>query len=108
LKIRLEIDFIFKNEPVSAGVAMSELSNGTKKHTSTSRETIPLSFNSYIDRLLRIMDNLNTWFRLTFHSDRQGERRGFAVTFQPVRVGKCGGSFFVQEQAHIPKQINGK
>jgi hypothetical protein len=27
-----------------AGVAMSELSNGTKKHTSKSRETIPLSY----------------------------------------------------------------
>jgi hypothetical protein len=33
----------FLNEPVPAGVAMSELSIGTKKHTSKSRETIPLS-----------------------------------------------------------------
>jgi hypothetical protein len=37
-----EIDFLLKNEPIPAGVAMSELSNGTKKHTSKSRETIPL------------------------------------------------------------------
>jgi hypothetical protein len=42
-KIRHKIDFIFKNEPVPAGVAMSELNNGTKIHTSKSRETIPLS-----------------------------------------------------------------
>jgi hypothetical protein len=40
-KIRHEIDFK-KNKPVPEGVAMSELSNGTKKHTSKSRETIPL------------------------------------------------------------------
>jgi hypothetical protein len=32
-----------KNEPIQEGVAMSELSNGTKKHTSKSRETIPLN-----------------------------------------------------------------
>jgi hypothetical protein len=31
-----------KNQPVPEGVAMSDLSNGTKKHTSKSRETIPL------------------------------------------------------------------
>jgi hypothetical protein len=31
-----------KNIPVPSGLAMSELSNGTKKHTSKSRETIPL------------------------------------------------------------------
>jgi hypothetical protein len=31
-----------KNEPVPSGVAMSELSNGTKKHNSQSHETIPL------------------------------------------------------------------
>jgi hypothetical protein len=31
------------NEPVLEGVAMSELSNGTKNHTSKSRETIPLT-----------------------------------------------------------------
>jgi hypothetical protein len=30
---------------VPDGVAMSELSNGTKKHTSKSRETIPLNEN---------------------------------------------------------------
>jgi hypothetical protein len=41
-KIRHKIDFK-KNEPVPEGVAMSDLSNGTKKHTSKSRETIPLS-----------------------------------------------------------------
>jgi hypothetical protein len=29
-KIRHKIDFILKNEPVPSGVAMSELSNGTK------------------------------------------------------------------------------
>jgi hypothetical protein len=34
-----------KNEPVPSGVAMSELSNGIKKHTSKSHETIPLSNN---------------------------------------------------------------
>jgi hypothetical protein len=32
-----------KNDPAVEGVAMFELSNGTKKHTSKSRETIPLS-----------------------------------------------------------------
>jgi hypothetical protein len=32
-----------KNEPAPDGVAMSELSNSTKKHTSKSHETIPLS-----------------------------------------------------------------
>jgi hypothetical protein len=32
-----------KKEPAPDGVAMSELSNGTKKHTSKSRETIPLT-----------------------------------------------------------------
>jgi hypothetical protein len=31
-----------KNEPVPSGVALSELSNSTKKHTSKSHETIPL------------------------------------------------------------------
>jgi hypothetical protein len=41
-KIRQEIDFILKNEPVPSVVAMSELSNGTKKHNSKSHETIPL------------------------------------------------------------------
>jgi hypothetical protein len=40
-KILHEIGF-FLNEPVLAGVAMSELSNGFKKHTLKSRETIPL------------------------------------------------------------------
>jgi hypothetical protein len=35
-----------KNEPVPSGVAMSELSNGIKKHTSKSRETIPLKGNA--------------------------------------------------------------
>jgi hypothetical protein len=39
-KIRHEIDFVLKNEPIPAGEAMSELSNGTQKHTSKSRETI--------------------------------------------------------------------
>jgi hypothetical protein len=34
-----------KNEPAPDRVAMSELSNGTKKHTSKSRETIPLKFH---------------------------------------------------------------
>jgi hypothetical protein len=34
-----------KKEPVPEGVAMSKLSNGTKKHTSNSRETIPLNAN---------------------------------------------------------------
>jgi hypothetical protein len=37
-------NWLFKNEPVPAGVAMSELSYGTKKHTSKSRETIPLKW----------------------------------------------------------------
>jgi hypothetical protein len=32
-----------KNAPAPEGVAMSELSNGTKKHTSKSRETIPFT-----------------------------------------------------------------
>jgi hypothetical protein len=41
MKIRHEID-LKKNEPAPDEVAMSELSNGTKKHTSKSRETIPL------------------------------------------------------------------
>jgi hypothetical protein len=30
-KIRNEINFIFKNEPVPSGIAMSDLSTGTKK-----------------------------------------------------------------------------
>ena len=29
--------------------------------------------------------------RLTFHSDYRGERRGFGLTFQPVRVAQVGG-----------------
>jgi hypothetical protein len=33
----------FKNKPVPSRVAMSKLSNGTKKYTSKSCETIPLS-----------------------------------------------------------------
>jgi hypothetical protein len=41
-KIRHEIEFFKKNEPPPDGVAMSELSNDTKKHTSKSRETVPL------------------------------------------------------------------
>jgi hypothetical protein len=47
-KIRHEIDFKKKkNEPIPEGVAMSELSNGTKKHTSKSCETIPSSKTHY-------------------------------------------------------------
>jgi hypothetical protein len=34
----------FKKKPAPDGVAMSELSNGTKKHTLKSRETIPLNY----------------------------------------------------------------
>jgi hypothetical protein len=45
-KIRHEIDFK-KKRPVPEGVAMSELSNGTKKHTLKSRETIPLNKNPF-------------------------------------------------------------
>ena len=32
--------------------------------------------------------------RLTFYSDHQKERRGFALTFQPVNVTQCGGEHF--------------
>jgi hypothetical protein len=39
-KIQHEIDF---KKKTPEGVAMSELSNGTKKHTSKSPETIPLN-----------------------------------------------------------------
>ena len=31
--------------------------------------------------------------RLTFYSDYHQERRGFALTFQPVNVTQCGGNF---------------
>ena len=31
--------------------------------------------------------------RLTFYSDFHQERRGFALTFQPVRVSQCGGYY---------------
>jgi hypothetical protein len=40
-----------KNEPVLSGVAMSELSNGTKKHTSL--ETIPLNYTLLAISVLR-------------------------------------------------------
>ena len=32
--------------------------------------------------------------RLIFYSDYHEERRGFALTFQPVTVTQCGGSYF--------------
>ena len=32
--------------------------------------------------------------RLTFYSDYERERRGFALTFQPVNVTQCGGEYF--------------
>ena len=31
--------------------------------------------------------------RLTFYSDYHQERRGFALTFQPVSVSQCGGYY---------------
>jgi hypothetical protein len=36
---------LFLNKPVPEWVAVSELSNGTKEHTSKSRETIPLTYD---------------------------------------------------------------
>ena len=32
--------------------------------------------------------------KLTFYSDYHEERRGFALTFQPVNVTQCGGFYF--------------
>ena len=34
--------------------------------------------------------------RLTFYSDYERERRGFALTFQPVNVTQCGGEYFAE------------
>jgi hypothetical protein len=42
IKNSTQNQIFLKNEPVLSGVAMSELSKGTKKHTSKSCETIPL------------------------------------------------------------------
>jgi hypothetical protein len=38
----MKLTLFFKNETVPSGVAMSGLSNGTKKHKSKSHEIIPL------------------------------------------------------------------
>jgi hypothetical protein len=61
-----------KKEPVPEGVAMSELSNGTKKHTSKSRETIPLNGMRYILNFLSDAFCQKSTFQksITLHYDK--------------------------------------
>jgi hypothetical protein len=54
----------FKKEPVPSGVAMSYLFYGIKKHTSKSRETIPLTSHKLMAEMGgggAISDDISVW-----------------------------------------------
>jgi len=48
------------------------------------------------DKPTRTIISGSNQLRLKFQTDYQGERRGFSLTFQPIKISECGGEYFAQ------------